>query len=103
MLLTPVSLQIVAKFPDVTEDNIIQLGPNHVIFSDYYTFELTKHGEWARSGRHTRCSLLEHVTVCVCVCVCLYLLRARGYEAMRLPLYLARALCFARVSVRQRF
>ena len=67
MLLTPVSLQIVAKFPDVTEDNIIQLGPNHVIFSDYYTFELTKHGEWARSGRHTRCSLLEHVTVCVCV------------------------------------
>jgi len=36
---------IVAKFPDVTEDNIIQLGPNHVIFSDYYTFELTKHGK----------------------------------------------------------
>jgi len=29
----------------VTEDNIIQLGPNHVIFSDYYTFELTKHGK----------------------------------------------------------
>lgn len=37
--------QIVAKFPDVTEDNIIQLGPNHVIFSDYYTFELTKDGK----------------------------------------------------------
>lgn len=37
--------QIVAKFPEVTEDNIIQLGPNHVIFSDYYTFELTKDGE----------------------------------------------------------
>ena len=51
MLLTPVSLQIVAKFPDVTEDNIIQLGPNHVIFSDYYTFELTKHGECARHAR----------------------------------------------------
>jgi hypothetical protein len=39
------SEQIVAKFPEVTEDNIIQLGPNHVIFSDYYTFELTKDGE----------------------------------------------------------
>jgi len=37
--------KIVAKFPEVTEDNIIQLGPNHVIFSDYYTFELTKHGK----------------------------------------------------------
>lgn len=36
---------IKAKFPDVTEDNIIQLGPNHVIFSDYYTFELTKDGK----------------------------------------------------------
>jgi len=37
--------RIVAKFPEVTDDNIIQLGPNHVIFSDYYTFELTKHGK----------------------------------------------------------
>ncbi len=36
---------IKAKFPEVTEDNIIQLGPNHVIFSDYYTFELTKDGK----------------------------------------------------------
>ena len=38
-------LRIVAKFPDVTDDNIIQLGPNHVIYSDYYTFELTKDGK----------------------------------------------------------
>jgi hypothetical protein len=37
--------RIVAKFPDVTDDNIIQLGPNHVIYSDYYTFELTKDGK----------------------------------------------------------
>jgi len=37
--------KIVAKFPEVTDDNIIQLGPNHVIFSDYYTFELTKDGK----------------------------------------------------------
>ena len=37
--------RLVAKFPEVTEDNIIQLGPNHVIFSDYYTFELTKDGK----------------------------------------------------------
>ena len=29
--------RLVAKFPEVTEDNIIQLGPNHVIFSDFFS------------------------------------------------------------------
>jgi len=36
--------QIVAHFPEVTEESIIRLGKNHVIYSGYYTFELTKDG-----------------------------------------------------------
>ena len=36
--------QIVAHFPEVTEDSIIRLGKDHVIYSGYYTFELTKDG-----------------------------------------------------------
>jgi uncharacterized protein (TIGR02246 family) len=34
--------EIMAIFPDVTEENIIRLGQNHVIYSGYYTFFLTK-------------------------------------------------------------
>ena len=29
---------------EVTEDSIIRLGKDHVIYSGYYTFELTKDG-----------------------------------------------------------
>ena len=36
--------EIMAIFPDVTEENIIRLGQNHVIYSGYYTFFLTKDG-----------------------------------------------------------
>jgi hypothetical protein len=36
--------EIIANFPDVTDDSIIRLGQNHVIYSGYYTFFLTKDG-----------------------------------------------------------